>query len=78
MQCDEVKTLRSVQTRLSGPVYQPTKPGAYSSYAKRAAAHPRFARPCEKTEPVNSIPRQSAGPQVRTIDVDKLYLQSVY
>ncbi|DBA90284.1 hypothetical protein WJX77_006489 [Trebouxia sp. C0004] len=31
--------------RFRGPVYQPTKPGSYTSYAERASAAPRFARP---------------------------------
>ena len=34
--------------RVSGPVYQPTTPGTYTSYAERASAPPRFAKPSEK------------------------------
>ncbi|KAL3144427.1 hypothetical protein ABBQ32_004173 [Trebouxia sp. C0010 RCD-2024] len=39
-----------LQPRLVGPEYQPTKPGTYNSYARRASARPHFARPTRKVD----------------------------
>lgn len=50
--------------RLRGPVYQPTKPGSYTSYAERASAAPRFARPTAIEIKAEIIPQDSLELQV--------------
>lgn len=54
--------------RLRGPVYQPTKPGSYTSYAERATAAPHFARPKAAEIKPEIIPQDSMELQVNIVE----------
>lgn len=69
------------QPRLVGPKYQPTKPGTYNSYARRAFARPNFARPTLKVDQTSSASAASScprsHPQVNIVNRKQSYQMEV-